>query len=425
MFERFATKVSEYSRRYQIDLAYIIKSQFWVYLAHGILLITGLATSVAFARLASQEILGQYNFIFAILAIVALLSIPGLGNAVLRSVARGNEGSFKAAVKTRFLWSLLTIPALLGIGGYYYYYNTPIIGIVLMISSVFFPFIHAPKLWVSFLQGKRRFSVLAKYGSIRFTINAIAVITILFLSPNRLILIVVANLAVNSFLTLLFYHRSQKYIKNRTEDNECKKYGYFLTTTEILGTIAQNIDKILIGTLLGAPQLAVYYIALVIPTRITSILKPAWTPFMPKFSQDDIKINHVLEKTKKIVLPLALATLGGSLMYWFFIDDIILLLFSSKYTESIIYSKILLVSVLASVPTVFLRRFATAKMDKKALVLGLCVFSILKLGITASFIYLWGLMGAVWALNLGRIIQVVLFVVGMRGREILQADERE
>jgi len=421
MREQAIAKINEWGKRYQVDLAYIIKNEFWVYLRQGIGLIAGLAIAVIFARLAPKEIYGQYNFIFAILAIATLASIPGLNNSVLRSVARGNDGNYKAAVKVSFLWSLLGIPALLAVGAYYYYYETPIIGICFMISSVFFPFIHAPNIWNSFLQGKKRFDLTAKYGSIQATINAAAIIAILLLNPSHLVLIVVTNLAVNSFLACFFYRRSQQYIGNDAKDNECKKYGYFLTTANIAVTLANNIDKILIGILLGAPQLAIYSIALAVPQRVRTLLKPGWAPFTPKFSQDGVEMKQIKEKVKRLILPLTLVTLGGSLLYWFFIDDIMLLLFTSKYMESIIYSKILLLFILASIPTAFLGRFAIAKKDTRAIVLGFHVSPVLRLAITASFIYLWGIMGAVWALNLGTIISVSLLWVGITSEETPQA----
>jgi len=187
MFEQAKNRIDEYGKKYQIDLAYAIKSEFWVYLRQGILLITGLATLMAFARLAPKELYGHYNFLLAILAIASIVSVPGLKSAVLRSVARGNEGSYKAAVKTSFLWSLLGIPALLSIGTYYYYYNTQIIGICLMMSSIFFPFIYAPNTWDSFLLGKKRFDLTALYGSIQTLVNSSAIITVLFLNPNHLV----------------------------------------------------------------------------------------------------------------------------------------------------------------------------------------------------------------------------------------------
>ena len=413
-FERVKTKINEYEKRYQLDISYIIKNEFWVYLRRGITLGGGLAVSVAFARLASKEVLGQYNFILALLAIFSVLSIPGLNTAVLRSVARGREGTYKAAVKTSFLWSLLGIPALLGAGGYYYYYSAPIIGICLMMSSVFFPFIHAPNMWNSFFQGKRRFDLTAKYGSIQSSVNAAAIIGVLFLNPAHLVLIVVINLITNSLLACFFYLRSQRYVENKAVDNECKRYGYFLTSASIVWTLGNNIDKVLLGILLGAPDLAIYSIAKGIPDRIRLLLKPSWSPFMPKFSQDSIEMEEIQRKMKRLILPIVLATLGGSLLYWFFIDDIILLLFSSKYMESTTYARMLLLMILASIPSTFLGTFATAKRKTKAIILRSHIFSFPRLLIISGFAYQWGAMGAIWALNLTGIIDVLLIWVGIR-----------
>lgn len=417
MLELVKTKINEYGKRYQIDLAYAIKNEFWVYLRLGISLIIGLAVTVAFTRLASKEVFGQYNFILAILAIATLVSIPGLNNAVARSTARGNEGNYKQAVKTRFLWSLLGIPALLGVGAYYYYYNTQIIGIGLMISSVFVPFMWAPNTWSSFLDGKKRFDLTTRYGSIQAAISAVAIIGILFLNANHLVLILATHLITSSFLTCLLYRRSLKYIENKAKDDECQKYGYFLTTTNIVGTLANNIDKILIGTLLGAPELAIYAIAIAIPTKIKDLLKFVWAPFAPKISEQGIRIGEIGGKIKRLILPLALMTLGASLLYWLFIDDIILLLFSPKYMEAGIYSKMLLLMILLSIPTSFLGTFTIARKKTKSIVLGYHIFPFLKLVIMFGFIYQWGIWGAVWGLNLSMLIHPLLIWAGIGSEE--------
>lgn len=417
MFEQVKTRVNEYGKRYQIDLAYAIKNEFWVYLRQGILLIIGLAVSVTFARLASKEVYGQYNFILAILAIASLVSIPGLKNAVLRSTARGNEGNYEQAVKTSFLWSLLGIPALLGVGAYYYYYNTQIIGICLMMSSIFLPFIYAPNTWDSFLAGKKRFDLTARYGSIQSSISAAAIIGVLFLNANHLVLILATYLITSSFLACLLYRRSLKYIENKAKDDECQKYGYFLTTTNIAGTLAKHIDKILIGTLLGAPQLAIYAIAIIIPTTIKDLLKTFWRPFTPKISEQGIRIGEVGGKIRRLILPLALMVLGGSLLYWLFIDDIMLLLFSPKYMEAGIYSKMLLLMILFSIPSVFLGTFTIAKKKTKSIVLGYHIFPFLKLFIMFGFIYQWGIWGAVWGLNLSMLVQPLLIWAGIGSEE--------
>ena len=301
MFKLLKSKINEYSKKYQIDLPYVIRNEFWVYLRLGITTVTGLATSVVFARLATREVFGQYNYLIAILSIIALTSIPGLKGSVLRSTARGNDGNYQQATKTRFLWSFIGIPALLGIGVYYYYYNIQIIGICLMISGIFFPFLYAPNSWESFFAGKKKFNLTALFGSVQSTISAAAIIIILFISANHLVLIFSTYLVTNAFLLLMLYRKSLKYTENSKIDGECIRYGYFLTTNNIAGTIAQHVDKILIGTLLGAPQLAIYTIATAIPVKTRDLLRTAWYPFRPKISEQGTNIKEITTKVRRLV----------------------------------------------------------------------------------------------------------------------------
>lgn len=144
----------KYGRKFGLDLPYFVKNGFWVILRQGVGAITGLALSVAFARLATQEVFGQYQFILSILSIVSILSIPGLNTSIIRSAARGCDGDYKEVVRVSFIWSLLGVPALLIIGGYYYIYQSHPLGIALMISSIFFRFFTLPIPGITFCREK-------------------------------------------------------------------------------------------------------------------------------------------------------------------------------------------------------------------------------------------------------------------------------
>ncbi len=417
MFGALKDRITEYSRRYQIDLAYAIKNEFWVYLRLGVSLLIGLGVAIAFARLAPKEVFGQYTFILAILAIISLFSIPGLNSAVLRSTARGNEGNYEKAVKTSFLWSLLGIPALLGLGAYYYYFDSPVIGFGLMVCSVFFPFVYAPNTWDSFLVGKKRFDLRARWGIIQSAINAVAIVAVLFLNAQNLVLILIAQLVSSSCVACWLYFRSLKYIENQVTDGECQKYGYFLTTTNIVGTIANNIDKILIGVLLGTQDLALYAIAIVIPVKIKDLLKSVWTPFSPKISEQEISIGEAVGKLRGLILPIAVLIVLSSLLYWLFVDEVVLWLFSAKYVEAGDYARLLLFMVLLSVPAAFLGTFSIARKKTRSLVLGYHIYPAVKLAIMAGFIYQWGIWGAVWGLNVGMLLQMLLIWAGIVSEE--------
>ncbi|MFC2044516.1 lipopolysaccharide biosynthesis protein [Chloroflexota bacterium] len=166
-----------------------------------------------------------------------------------------------------------------------------------------------------------------------------------------------------------------------------KKYGFFLTTTNIVGTLANNIDKILIGIIMGPARLAIYSIAIAIPIKLKDLLRLGAVPLTPKVNRDGIELSHVEEKIKGFILPLALIVAGGLLLYWFFIDDIMLLMFGVGYQESGEYAKLLLPLVLLRLPTSLLGTFTMMKKKTRAIVLGYHVFPFIKLDIMSVSMY--------------------------------------
>ena len=206
--------IEQISKKISINLEYYLKNSFWIGLRQFTEITMSLGLSMVFVRLTTKEVFGQYQFILSILSILSIVSIPGLNTSVIQSTARSYEGNYKKAVKTKFLWSLLGIPMLLIMGGYYYIYQNRILGIALMITSVFFPFLYAPGIWDSFFQGKERFDLSTQYASIQSAINAIVMIATLFLFKNNLLAIILVYLISLAIFNILWFRKSLKYIKN-------------------------------------------------------------------------------------------------------------------------------------------------------------------------------------------------------------------
>lgn len=375
---------------------------------------TALLISVTFTHLAPKEIYGQYNLIMSFLSLFALFSMPGLNNSVLRSTARGYDGSYKKAVKMSFMWSLVGIPVIFITGVYYYFYINQISGICLMIACIFFPFLNAPNTWDSFLQGKKRFDLTAKYAIAIHIMNAIFTITILFLTPNNVISIFITYGTVNVVLVCFCYFRSFKYIENDLEDDECLHYGYFLTASNVLGTIANNIDNIIVGMLLGPIDLATYAIATRVPLLVKDFTKFFWAPFTPEICKDEVTLSNVFDYIgRKFIMGFLVLVFVGSVIYWFFVGDVIIFLFGSNYADSAYFAQILLLMVLISIPTIFLSTFCIVKKDRKAIVVNSYIFPFVKVFIMGLSIYYYGLLGAIWGLNISWLIQLTVTWLSM------------
>ena len=172
-----------------------------------------------------------------------MLSLPGLNTSVLQSVAQGKEGAYKISVKISFLLSLLGIPALLILGGYFYVSGDHALGLAFMGASLIFPFLYAPNTWDSYLQAKEKFDVAMKYSAIQSVLSTLTLIAIVFFYPENFILITLLYFALIAIFNILWYLLSRKYIANQNQDPETVSYGKFLTKVGIIGILSNNIDK--------------------------------------------------------------------------------------------------------------------------------------------------------------------------------------
>ncbi|MDP1833391.1 MAG: oligosaccharide flippase family protein [Candidatus Moranbacteria bacterium] len=408
----------EWGSRIGLDLPYFVKNGFWVAVRQGIGMVSGLALSVAFARLATQEVFGQYQFVLSVLSVVSIVSIPGFNTAITQSVARGYDGEYKKVVRMSFFWSLLGTPILLLIGGYYYIYQSHPLGVAFMIASVFFPFFYAPNTWDAFLQGKGRFDVSARFGSIQSIISSIVTIVVIFSNGDDLIRIIVTYLFSYAFLNGLFYWKAGKYLDNNRIEKGNIKYGYFLSLINLFNFAGSNIDKIVIGILLGAEEVAAYTIISMIAFRLKDLLKTFNSMLLPKFATLDssLIVFFRTHRIKLVMMFIASLVIGSG--YYFAVSYINDLLFGSQYSQYSQYSRIFAITIFFALPTTFLGYYAAAKKNKLSIIIVNPVFYAIKIIINIYFVYRFGLAGAVVSFNISMFIWFLLSLISIIWEEL-------
>jgi O-antigen/teichoic acid export membrane protein len=368
---------------------------------------------MAFARLATQEVFGQYQFVLSLLSITSLLSIPGLNTAITQSVSRGFDGDYKKAVKISFLWSLLGIPALLFMGGYYYIFQSHSLGLSLMIASVFFPFFYAPNTWDAFLQGKSRFDLAAQFSSVQSAINTLATIGVILLSRDNLIPIIIVYLASYTFFNGHYYYKSLEYIENEKIDIDTIQYGWFLTKVNILTMLSSNADKFLVGTFLGMQSLAVYSVVSIIAVKIKDIEKSVISFLIPKISQEHVDIRRILKEKRVVLIGLSIFLVAASVLYYCVAPVLTNVLFSNKYAEFSYLSRYFVVTFILVLPGSFLAEYVQGKKNKFALTIYSVFFNIIRVVIFFIGIKYAGIVGAVVAYNLSVFISFLFYIFGI------------
>jgi len=312
-----------------------------------------LLLSIAFARLLTKDLFGQWNYILSIMGILAIFSLPGMSTAIVQAVARNHDRVLIETTKERFKWSILGSIALFGVGIYYFLNNSVLLGQGLMISALFFPFFGNLTGYSAFLSGKKKFGKVAKYDVIAQAISVPVTALIIYFSWN-LLLILIAYLLTLSLIRGYFFYLTAKIAQNASHDKEAIPFGKKMTAIDIPGVISSYGDKIIIGLLLTFPDVAIYSIALAASNFVRYLADPIASLIFPKLSEMNEREAYSAVRKRYVYVVIGMVVVSGIsiLLYPYLIP----FLYSQEYAASVLYSQILLVGLIFGIPNTILTK---------------------------------------------------------------------
>lgn len=399
---KFVKKLESYVH---LDLKYYVKNFTYLTFTRAVGMGLGLLLTIAFARLLSKEIYGQYNYIMAIIGILAIFSLPGMGTAITQAVARGYDRTLIMGIKEKFKWSILGSITVLGVGIYYFLDGSILLGKCFMISSLLFPFFENFAVYRAFLSGKMAFDKIAKYQVMTETLSILATFLAIYFTRN-LMLILITSLASNALLRGYFFRLTSKDIQSQSNDTEAISFGKHMTVAEIPEALRNHYDKLIIGIFLSFPELAIYSIALGFSDLINPFRTIIPALIFPKLSKMDKKTAYSEVRKRWPFIVLGFGILAGILIT--FCPYIIPLLFSQKYIESVLYAQLLLVSMIiaAPVPVINKALFPSQKRVNELYKLRISS-SVIAIVLLTLLVLNFGLLGAVIAIILTRTYNVL------------------
>lgn len=396
-------KILRFSEKYtKTDMVYLAKGSFWLTFGQIISIGTSFFLAIAFANLLPKEIYGQYKYILSIFSVLLITNLSGINVALTRSVAMGFEGSLFKSLKTKIKWSLLGSIASLIMVVYYYYAGNYTLSIAFIITAIFVLVSENLAVYVPYFHGLKKFGVLTKYMSSVNIVSTLAIIITIYFT-NNLYLVLLSLFIPQTLMRLaLMLYVKFKYKINNKADEDTISYGKKLSFINIIATIANQLDKILIFHYIGAVELAIYSFASAPNEQIKNILKNVQNLAFPKFAQktkEEIK-STIFKKS----LKLSLITFIIVIIY-VIAAPFIFKIFFPEYIEAVIYSQALAISLVTLPIWIFQSAFKAQKMTKQILHLEL-ISSISQIIITFFLVYNFGLWGAVIARTVYRIINL-------------------
>lgn len=349
-----------WSQKYtQTDMVYLAKGGFWLTLGQVVSTTASFLLAIAFANLIDPITFGNYRYVLSLMGVLSIFALTGIGTAVTQAVARGLEGSFYTAFKTKLKWGLLGSMAALGLAGYYFFRGNYLLSIPLLISTIFLPLMLASQVYDSFLAGRKLFSVGTKYNISKQIIFVGAMVTTLFLTQNLFWLIAVYFVS-HTFLNLFFYlFTKRKFQPNKKEDPQTLSYGKHLSLVGVISTIAAYLDRVLIFHYLGAMEVAIYSFAIMPIDQMKSLFKNIPTLAIPKLAQRSFKeINAVLYKRLFKLFLIG----GGIAIVYILLAPYLFKIFFPRYLNSIFFSQLFVLTFIFILPHTLLSATIRSKL---------------------------------------------------------------
>lgn len=377
---------------FETDIDYVAKSGFWLSLGQIYASLLALALSIFFANFVSKEIYGQYKFILSATGILGALSLTGMGNVVIQGVAKGSEGVLKKAVNLSLKWGTIIVAMGLSSSIYYFINKNSILGFSFVIASLSLPLINAFSLYGGYLSGKKNFKMSTVYWAVSQTIISIGVILISIFTKNILSLVIVYFSASAGVAVWSYFHVLSKYKPNHVQDETIMSYGKHMSFINFFGTLSNQLDKILVFHFLGATQVAIYVFSQAIPEQIKGSFKNLFAIALPKYatlSDSDLR-KSILKKTNQLTVISILIV-----VFYITISPFIFTLLFPKYLESVVYSQIYMLGLIAIPGISLFGVYFQIKKDARTMYKLSMTSNIVTTLLTFILIYKYGIKGAV------------------------------
>ncbi len=391
-----------------IDAGYFVKGGIWGMVQQAVGLICGLGIAYGFGHWMAMAVFGEYNLALSIISLVAIVSLPGMNTAMLQSLGKGFDFSLEQGVKTRIKWSFWGIPILIALAIYYYFQGSDTFPTTLLIVAIFFPLLESFQSTRMFFLSRKRFDLQAAYTVLSSVLTAILIIGSILLTKN--LLVILAGYLLGQIIpAVLSYSKAKTLVVNNKQDKGLTSYAKFLTALQILPTAAAHLSNIILASLLGVEQLAIYVVATKFPGMVQKNFDVFYKPVTAKLANQNNSQHANAVKTHLLkFIGLGILMAGG---IWVFVPFLIRVFYSAAYLESIALARLYAWSLL-SLPLIWLfNDLIKLQKRKKEIFVINTIFPVVKLLLMMILIPLWQIKGLIYIILAERLFETIYLTV--------------
>lgn len=395
MMERILNSIIWIERKTEIGLRKLFKDWTWLFSGQAVGTATALLLALGYANFLTQEVYGTYKYVLAILGILAIFSLPGMGDAVQRSTAQGAEGIFWRTFRERVRWSAVGSATSIGIAIYYFLRGNAVLAAPFAIAAPFLLGMDALNHFQALLLGRKRYKEVSFYSVVIQVIAAFVLFTAVFFYDNVWILVGTYVASYTVLRAWAFWNVIKREPPNTVEKANMVRYGSHMSIMNVLGLFAGQLDIILLWQFLGPVPLAVYSFAQAASDHARKAFKVVTTSMaFPTFSGYD---KELLKKTlpRKILIA-HLVTVPLAIVLALIVPYFYIFLFP-QYLGSIPFAQVMML-LLAFSPIRFISTAVNAHASIKNIYAMNLTASITHIAALVALIPVFGIWGAILAL---------------------------
>lgn len=321
----------------------MIKNSFLMSIVSVTVMLIGIVSQYFLAHYLTKNDYGEFQLILSWITVLSFFSLNSFNTVVLKSSAQSYPVFFRKASLLCFLFSLIGSVILFIIG---YFYESEKMQLFL-IAAVFFPFYSGINLSQRYFTGKKKYKNYAFLtAGTQITVTALQVAALVLTSSLKttLYLTLLSTSLINLIVTLYIAKKLKDEKKDLNKEKDLIKYGIYLNLINIIPTVAQKIQFIILNAFTTPAILAIYAAAQLFPSKIKSLFKSLIIPFLVYLAEKDKYKN--IKIVKNAILILLLYGIISTIIILIFLPLLINVIFGNSYNESIPYSMLLLVELL-------------------------------------------------------------------------------
>lgn len=392
----------------------IKKNASWLLFAEVINKVVMFVMSILIARSFGNILYGEFNYALSFVPTFSIIADFGLNNLVIREIARNKDKASNIignSLILKIFLSLITI--LLMIITTLILHNNQTGNLLLYI---FIPYV--------IFNGYNNFSksIYRAFEKMKFetylkTIEGIGLLLyiIIALLLNKNIFIVTASFAIMAFITatvsLLWIQKFFSKLKFKADKKTLLfllKESWPFALSGLFVVIYFNIDTIMVNVIRGAEETGYYaasYNFIIASFMIPSILNSALYPMLSQYHNNIQKIEKKIHSYLATLLGISVI---GTLLLYFFADQLIYIVYGSEFQNSVKSLHILAFMLPFLFYSSFMGILFSAINKQKASTLILTISVIINIGANYVLITRYGQTGAAAASLIGCIVMCIL-----------------